>query len=189
MADQLLARIKAGATCSRLLASEFDFDVTLADPLEDVGLMSGEGLEPIAGEAAGGSYFLCGNGEVLYASSEGQAGLIGADLTEALELIVAVPFWRDCLKFSGGGNLGEMLAATATLAADWLEHFPEARSHQDQLREELGLKEPTLDDAVTKLYNAVESTEPDFILIDPDGAPYDSLFNTFQVEDNPEWRS
>ena len=189
MADQMLARIKASATCSRLLAGEFDFDVTVADPLEDVGLASGDDLEPIAGEAAGGSYFLCHSGAILYASSEGQAGLIAADLTEALELIVTVPFWRDCLKFSGGGSLDEMLAATPRLAADWLEHFPQAQAQQTQLRNELGLRQPSQKEAVIRLHRAVESTDPEFILIDPDGVPYDSLFNTFQVDDNPEWRS
>ena len=189
MADQMLARIKASATCTQLLAGEFDFDVTVADPLEDVGLVSGDELEPIAGEAAGGSYFLCLNGAVLYASSEGQAGVIAADLTEAVELIVTVPFWRDCLKFSGGGSLDEMLAAVPTLSADWLEHFPQALSHQDQLRTELGLQRQSETEAVTRLHQAVESTDPDFLLMDPDGVPYDSLFNTFQVDDNPEWRS
>src|SRR5262245_8683491 len=117
MSDVMLARVKNSATCTEILAGEFDFDVTLADPLEGVRLTAGGTLKPLAGEAAGGSYFLCPNGSVLYASSEGQAGLIAADLTEALELIVFVPYWRDCLKFSAGGDLDEMRRAAPTISA------------------------------------------------------------------------
>jgi hypothetical protein len=34
--------------------------------------------------------------------------LIATDLVAALELIVAMPHWRDCLKLSAGGSLDEM---------------------------------------------------------------------------------
>ncbi|MER6171150.1 hypothetical protein [Streptosporangium sp. NPDC001681] len=35
--------------------------------------------------------------------SEGQAGLIGRNLTVAIQLIVRVPYWRDCLARAPGG--------------------------------------------------------------------------------------
>ena len=35
---------------------------------------------------------------------------------------------------------------------------------------------------------AVTATEPDFVLIGPDGFGYETLFNRFRVRDNPSWR-
>ncbi|HZD71627.1 MAG TPA: hypothetical protein VFA45_22780 [Actinomycetes bacterium] len=43
---------------------------------------------------------------MLYASSEGQAGLLADSLGDALELIIGLPMWRDYLGFSAGGRLG-----------------------------------------------------------------------------------
>lgn len=52
-------------------------------------------LEGVAGYFTGGTFFLCDDRReappVLYASSEGQAGLIGQSLAEALEIMVGLP--------------------------------------------------------------------------------------------------
>jgi hypothetical protein len=33
-------------------------------------------------------------------------------------MLIALPYWRECLKFSGGGNIGERKKAHARLEAD-----------------------------------------------------------------------
>ncbi|WP_196814526.1 hypothetical protein [Nocardia sp. BMG111209] len=82
---------------------------------EDYRLTSGLPLTSVAGDYTGGSFFLCGEPApirpVLYASSEGSAGVIGYGLTEALEIMSGLPSWHDCLSFSGGGNI-EVMRAT-----------------------------------------------------------------------------
>jgi hypothetical protein len=45
---------------------------------------------------------------ILYVTSEGQAGTIAPHLTALLGTFVGAPYWQDLLKFSGGGDLGEM---------------------------------------------------------------------------------
>lgn len=68
---------------------------------------SGHSPEGIAGDFTGGTFFLCGERSsirpVLYASSEGQAGLIGHSLAETLEVMIGLPSWWDCLKFPAAG--------------------------------------------------------------------------------------
>lgn len=92
---------------AELLWEVCEFDLTRDDHGEAVQLSSGQALEGIAGDFTGGTFFLCGEHRsarpVLYASSEGQAGLIGHSLAEALEAMIGLPSWQDCLKFSGGG--------------------------------------------------------------------------------------
>jgi hypothetical protein len=60
---------------------------------------------------AGGAYFLCaeqnGRRPVVFASSEGEGGLLADDLADALEIIIGLE-WRDCLTFSGGGDVAIM---------------------------------------------------------------------------------
>jgi hypothetical protein len=75
-------------------------------------------LEPITGDFTGGTYFLCGEEggrrPVVFASSDGEGGLIAADLPDALEIILGLQ-WRDCLGFSDGGDVEVMLASAQHL--------------------------------------------------------------------------
>jgi hypothetical protein len=114
--------------------------------------------------------------------------LIAPDLVSALELIVAVPYWRDCLKFSAGGSLDEMRLAATRLEHDLVADFPEVEQQQAQVRQELGLSRPPRDQVLAALHRSVADTAPDFVLLDPEGGEYRSLFNTFRVSDNPGWR-
>jgi hypothetical protein len=76
---------------------------------------------------------------VLYASSEGQAGLIGRNLTEALENRVGLPSWWDCLKFAGGGDLAVMETTAAHLKRDQLRDQAEIADQQTQVATALSL--------------------------------------------------
>ncbi|MER6827399.1 hypothetical protein ABT352_15555 [Streptosporangium sp. NPDC000563] len=106
--DPLLDLIHRTPAAAELLAWPFDFDISRTDHLEAVRLASGDALEAVAGDGSGGTFLLCGeaSGErpVLYADSEGQSGLIGHDLTAAIQLIARVPYWRDCPVRASGGQ-------------------------------------------------------------------------------------
>lgn len=187
----MLELVRSKAHAADLLAGYFDFDLERDEPVEDLRLASGAALEPIAGEGAGGCYFLGGTGDarpVLFATSEGQGGLIAASLTEALQLIIGLPYWGDCLKFSAGGSLEEMRRAAVRLELDLREEHPQIEQERAQLRDELTLPATSTDDLLSRLHRAVASTEPDFVLLGPDGFAYASLFNTVRVADNPSWR-
>jgi hypothetical protein len=187
----MLELVKKSVRAADLLAGYFEFDLERDEPVEDLRLASGAALEPIAGEGAGGCYLLSGTGDsrpVLFATSEGQGGLIAASLTEALQLIIRLPYWGDCLKFSAGGSLDEMRRAAQRLEQDLQEDYPSIEQERDQLRADLSLPDVSVDDALRKLQRAVAGTEPDFVLLDPNGLGYGSLFGTFRVADNPAWR-
>jgi hypothetical protein len=82
----LLASIEDTPWIADLLASIFDFDVTDPQhtPIEPIRLASDARMDPIARDAAGGTYYLCGeDGEerpVLYTDSEGGAALLAPSL-------------------------------------------------------------------------------------------------------------
>jgi len=116
----MLDRIRNSPHAGELLARVFDFDLTRTDPVEPVRLASGRALRPIAGDAAGGTFFDC-DGPVLYASSEGSAGVLATDLTAALQLITGIPVWHDVV--SEAPDLDAMRAAFDSSYAELKEEF------------------------------------------------------------------
>ncbi|HEU4425592.1 MAG TPA: hypothetical protein VFR67_23910 [Pilimelia sp.] len=138
----LVAHIRATPWLADLLAARFDFDVTRDDPAEQVHLASGEPLMPIAGDGAGGTFFLTPSGRVVYAGSEGQGGLIALSLRDALALVVGLPSLHDALAQPLGDDLRGWLAeideeirGDDALRPGWLA-LDEARA---RVRQELGL--------------------------------------------------
>ncbi|WP_146778723.1 hypothetical protein [Actinomadura craniellae] len=170
--DDLLRRIETEPALADLLNWPGDFDVTRRDPVEELRLPTGMPLHPIAGCAAGGTYFLCGEPgtrrPVLYADSEGQASLIGEDLTEAITLIAAFPYWQDL-------GLG---FPVEELEADMLDDQPDFDESRDRLLSALGLTPPPAADALARLRAAAERTAPDFVPASVEhGLPYGLLFS------------
>jgi len=104
MAD-LLAHIRATPWLADLLATQFDFDLTRDDPVEQVHLANGQPLTPVAGDGAGGTFLLTPAGAVVYAGSEGEGGLIAANLRDALALVVGLPSLHDALARPLGDEL------------------------------------------------------------------------------------
>jgi hypothetical protein len=174
VSDDLLRQLESGEEVANLLMLHGDFDITRRDPVEELVLANGLLLTPIAGDSAGGTYFLCGGqGEperpVLYAGSEGSAVLMAASLAEAVELIVHFPYWHD-LPFG--------------FDADELEaEYRDDREDFDAVRAELiavlGLSPLTLDDALRRLRAAVARYEPAFVptCVTHDGGPYQHAFH------------
>lgn len=94
MSDHALRLLRETPRLAELAAFPFDFDLDRADHCEDVRLASGGPLEPVAGDDTGGTYFVCADGSVLYADSEGRAGIIGNSVDEALETVIGLPGWH-----------------------------------------------------------------------------------------------
>jgi hypothetical protein len=186
----LLRRIREDEALVALLANTFEFDVRRTDYVDAPRISSGKRLEVIAGDFTGGKYYLYGESfvrPVWYASSEGEAGIIGADLTEALCLVVGLPYWRDCLKYSENGNLLSMRAAASFLQRDMLADSPRTVPAQTQAAGALGLAlEPVLT-LVDRLHASVQSADPGDVFLDETGE-YDILFGPFPPSRNPHWR-
>lgn len=172
--EALLTRIENDPVAIQRLAWPGDFDITRRDPVEDVRLPSGLAMRPIAGDGAGGTFFLCGESgdaerPVVYADSEGQAALIGADLTEAMELIVSCPvWWRD---MDSGSSPEE-------LEAEVREDYPDLDRQREELAAALGLTLSPAEEVVARLRATAARTAPDFLpYVDDDGhGPYEPLF-------------
>ncbi|MBP2402158.1 hypothetical protein [Streptomyces syringium] len=187
----LLQQISEDRELAVLLADVFEFDIRRKVDGESTRLASGLPLEGIAGDFTGGMFYLCGTPDlcrpVLYASSEGDAGIIATDLSEALALVAGFPYWRDCLKYSAGGDLSAMESATAFLCHDMMENCPTIGAEQYRVAAALGLPlEPPLV-LVARLHAAVKSAGPDFAFIDETGE-YGSLFGPFPPSRNQFWR-
>ncbi len=147
-----------------------EFDITHHPDDESLRLASGMPREVIAGEGAGGGFMLCGDPAterpVLYADSEGAAGLIATSLAEAITLHLVLPRWGETLSSSAGGDLVTMLRYAPIL--DRESHAEDAAyaGLRDRLASALGLEPlPPLDVVVRRLHSAVSATEPDYVLI------------------------
>jgi hypothetical protein len=151
--DDLLARIEADRGIADLLAWPADFDIDRRDPVEELRLPTGVPLCPIAGSGTGGTYFLCGGEAVLYADSEGSAALIGADLAEAVEMLVVCPYWRDL-----GGSW-----PVEELEQEYREDLPDYDERRDRLISALGLTPPPVAEIVARLRATAARTEPEFV--------------------------
>lgn len=118
---------------------------------------------------------------VVYASSEGQAGVIAQSVDEFITLTVACPFWRDVLKFSDGGRLEELRRAVPVLEASWLDDDEDHDIMRKLLIEELDITPP--DDIAAMLYRIVTTRAA--ILHASDGSALEPLFGNFTVDRSP----
>ncbi|WP_328818295.1 helix-turn-helix domain-containing protein [Nonomuraea cypriaca] len=165
-ARPLLDLIHRTPAAVKLLIWPFDFDVSRTDHVEVVKLASGDALEAVAGDGAGGTFFLCGNAAgqrpVLYADSEGQAGPIGRDLPTAIQLIVRVPCWRDCLARVSDG-LEAMRSVVPELEREYADNGIDLDVCRTSLAGLLTLDLPPMADVLARLLETV--TLPGFVLL------------------------
>ncbi|WP_428957323.1 hypothetical protein [Streptomyces sp. cg35] len=177
--DRLLDLIQTTPEIDLLLRSSFGFDIHRKHYGDGFRLASGAPLEVIAGESAGGAYFLSGehNGRrpVVFASSEGEGGLLAEDLADALEIIIGLE-WRNCLSFSGGGDVEIMQITAQHLERSRDKHNPDIDSEAVQVAAALSLRILPVTDLVIQLQAAVSKTEPDYVVTDDDGQEFDPLF-------------
>ncbi|MET7933323.1 hypothetical protein [Streptomyces sp. NPDC005322] len=183
-ARTLLDRLRNDPRAAELATHPFDFDVDTGDHhVEPVRLASGAPLEGIAGDAGGGTYFLCGDdgGEdrpVLFADSEGSAGVIGTNLTEALQLMIGLPCWDEALyrERQLGRELDEpeLEALRAADDAEFiedleLEDFPGMRA---ELLQRLGLAPLPPLTRLLERGRAAVALDPDHVLLNEEGDAY-----------------
>ncbi len=145
----LLAQIEATPWLADLLAVQFDFDLTRLDPIEQVHLASGDPLTPIAGDAAGGTFFRTPSGAVVYADSEGSGGLIAPNLRDALALVVGLSSLHDAFSRPLDDGLRAWLAQCDDEIRQEDASLDEARA---RVREALDL--PPADDLLAALHAA-----------------------------------
>jgi hypothetical protein len=182
-----LTALTANADVVERMGWSFDLRVE-AEPY-DLVWFAIEGIEKfpeIGRDGSGGLFLQLPDQRILFASSEGAAGVIATDLDAFVELIVAHPYWRDILKFSGGGKLDEMRRAAIAMEAFTQEEEEDLDEARDVVRSELGLAAP--DDAVGALHRAVSTSNVPVRALS-DGTPAASLFGTFTIDDNPMFES
>ncbi|MEV0351997.1 hypothetical protein AB0H88_40045 [Nonomuraea sp. NPDC050680] len=174
--DTLLSLIRRTPAAAELLVWPFDFDISRTDHVEVVRLESGDALEAVAGDGAGGTFFLCGQADgerpVLYADSEGQAGLIGSDLIDVIQLIVRVPCWRDCLDHVSAG-LAAMGSAISEGEREYRSDGIDLEACRASLAGLLTLDLPPAADVLARLLNTV--TRPGFVLLNEWGDAYEPI--------------
>lgn len=166
------------------LAQAYDFDIGRASAdYSWIRLCPEHRFVAIAGESAGGAFVAYGDGDfdrapILYVTSEGQAGKVASNLTEFLAIVVAVPYWQDLLKFSGGGDLAEMRRTAALVHENYAEDemVSSAKTH---LMKVLAIQE--IPDPIELLHRNVHTT--DCTVVAEDGWRYGSLFNNFRSHD------
>lgn len=143
--------------------------------VEEVRLASGGPLEVVAGDDTGGTYFVCGDGSVLYADSEGGAGIIGSSVDEALDIMTGLPGWRDCTHLSPDDGEEKILACVAEIEEEIREHHG-LDAERAELRAALGLTDRSPVELVRMLHTALLRTEPDFVLLNADeGCAYELI--------------
>jgi hypothetical protein len=164
--------LRANSKARDMLAA-FDFEVQDAKEGGPVWFDAAP-LKPfdiVAQRSSGCVYALVGPARnVLFASSEGQAGIVAASLQDCIELVVAHPYWADILRFGKGD-----LATMRQVLRDRCEEFeddamsddPEIADYRPLLRRQLGLSEPV--DPVRLLHHAVTVLGADFVVRDDSG--------------------
>ena len=139
------------------LLTEFDFDLarTAYGPVEPVHLDSGEPMEMVAGDAAGGAFMLVGTSDprpVVYLDSEGSGGLIAASLRDALALVVGLSSIHDATARPYEGDGDELRTWLAEADDEIREERPELDADRQRLREALDL--PAADGLLESLHRA-----------------------------------
>ncbi|WP_225849942.1 hypothetical protein [Streptomyces sp. HPF1205] len=177
MTDHALRLLRRDRRLAELAANPFGFDLDRAahGHVEEVRLASGGPLEIVAGDDTGGSYFVCADGSVLYADSEGSAGIIGSGVDEALELVIGLPGWRDCTHLSPDDDEEKILAWVAESEDEMREYYG-IDEERAELRAALGFPERSPVELVGRLRAALLRTEPDFLLLNAEeGCAYEGM--------------
>lgn len=193
MSVEIVKRLRnADRAVSDLLWEMAEFDLLEEDTLDWFKIEPERTVQVVGRDGSGGRFCLVPgsddySGRLLYVDSEGHAGIIADSLTAGLQMMIALPSWHGCLKFSGGGSLDAMRRAQARLEADLRKERPDYEHDRETLYRALGIARPTV--PLEALHRAV-SEGTDVRAVNPaDGWPYEGLFNTFVVDDMLRRRS
>ncbi|MCI0642691.1 MAG: hypothetical protein L0Y72_13055 [Gemmataceae bacterium] len=181
--DRLLKSPKAAALLDELC----DFQALDEPPPDWFVLASEEPLQVVGRDGAGGRFCLhqppSGGSALLFVSSEGEAGVIAGSLAAGVAMMAALPYWRDCLKFSSGGRLDEMRRAQGEFESQLRARRPNIDEVRGLLFRALGVSAP--DTPLEALHEAVSGSGSRQVVATRDRNPFASLFNTFDLPDRP----
>jgi hypothetical protein len=187
MDEPILDRLRKSPNVAAVLGDLGDFRVLDERQPGWFALASGEPLRVVGRDGAGGRFCLhqppSGEAALLYVSSEGEAGVIAGSLADGVAVMVALPYWRDCLKFSAGGRLDEMRRAQAQFEAELRARRPDIDEVRGLLFRALGVTAP--DTPLEALHAAVSGSGSREVVATCDRNPFASLFNTFAVPSRP----
>ena len=187
MDEPILDRLRKSANAGALFDQLCDFRVIDEPQPGWFALASGEPLRVVGRDGAGGRFCLhqptSGEPALLYVSSEGEAGALAGSLAAGVALMVALPYWRDCLKFSGGGRLDEMRRAQAQFERELRARRPNIDEVRDLLFRAFGFAAPEA--PLEALHEAVSTSGSRQVVAPRDRNPFASLFNTFAVPGRP----
>ncbi|WP_405649395.1 hypothetical protein [Streptomyces sp. NBC_00019] len=158
MTDHALRLLRENPRLAALAEFPFDFSLDRAEygHGEPVRLVSGGSLEVVAGDAGGGTYFVCEDGSVLYADSEGSAGLVGSGFDEAFEILIGL----------GGEDDRD----------EEEEEYYGYEAARAELRVALGFPERSREELEALLDAAQARTWPDFLLLNAEeGCAYELI--------------
>ncbi|POX51821.1 hypothetical protein C3489_19110 [Streptomyces sp. Ru71] len=166
MTDHALRKLRENPRLAELAAFPFDFDVDRAalGHVEPVRLASGGPLTVVAGDDTGGTYFVCADGGVLHADSEGGACLIGTSVDEALEVVIGLADWGAFADLTPRDGEERILARKAEVEEEIREHYG-IDDERRELLAGLGLPERSPVELVGMLHRALTRTEPDHVLL------------------------
>ncbi|MEM0924969.1 MAG: hypothetical protein AAGJ83_02935 [Planctomycetota bacterium] len=179
-----LEQLQSSDEVADLLRWPFDVSLEVDDEDRDlVQLKPSIPYDVIATDGTGGLFIAYGEAElsnrpILHGTSEGQSGRIASDLSEWLGLLTQLPYWRDLLKFSSGGDLEAMRQTANLLSTSILEEIPDLVEATPRLQSLLTI--PSIDDPVACLHRNVHSS--DCVMLDEDGQEWESLFNSFSPD-------
>jgi hypothetical protein len=183
MDEPILAQLRRLPAVAALFDALCDFRALEEQQPGWFALASGEPLRVVGRDGAGGRFCLHqpphGGKALLYVGSEGAAGVIAASPAAGVAMMIAVPYWRDCLKFSGGGKLDEMRRAQAQLEAELRERRPDIDKVRGVLFQAFAVTAP--DAPLKGLHAAVSGSRSRQVVAPRDGNSFASLFNTFVV--------
>ncbi|MFE5888208.1 hypothetical protein ACFQ6E_04670 [Streptomyces sp. NPDC056462] len=173
MTDHALRVLRKNPRLAELAAYPFNFDIGRAahGHVEEVRLASGGPLDIVAGDDTGGTYFVCADGSMLYADSEGSAGIVGSSVDEALEIMIGLEEAEDDDEEEFDGEDDDRDGAERS-------RLPRLEAARTELRAALGFPERSLAELEAMLRTALLRTEPDFLLLN--GADH----NAYQLLDS-----
>jgi hypothetical protein len=131
--------------------------------------------ETVGRDGTGGIFAIYGPQQrVLYVSSEGQAGVIAADLDELIALLVACPYWQTLLSVARARTLGELRRAAPIVEEIFLDGDEAGNEdYRDFVRATLDLA--PAGDAVKALHHALTVLGKDVTVRAGDGWVCDPL--------------
>lgn len=184
----LIQVLRTSSEVKRILEYDFDFrSVPSGAKSALFHLNDGTSYELVGTDASGGEFALCERRDLptrpfLYASSEGGAGVLARSLESGLAVIIDLPYWHDCLKFSGNGQLAEMRRVVPLSESDFVAETPQIDSKRKTLREHLGIS--PIPDAVQELHSSMTELSPLYPVSGRDGWAFETLFGKFTVMSN-----